>query len=110
MTVARIRDKLKLTALCENEEALSREVTGGYCGDLLSWVMSRAKAGDAWMTVMGNINSIGVAALADIACIILTESAPLDADARARAEQNGVAVYQTDKNAYETAAALSRLI
>lgn len=83
MTVGDIKEKLGLKALCENEDSLSREVTGGYCGDLLSWVMSRAKAGDAWMTVMGNVNSIGVAALADIACIILTESAPLDEDARA---------------------------
>ena len=51
-----------------------------------------------------------MAALADIACIILTESAPLDEDARVRAEQNGVAVYQTAKNAYETAVSLSGLI
>lgn len=87
MTVGDIKEKLGLKALCENEDSLSREVTGGYCGDLLSWVMSRAAAGDAWMTVMGNVNSIGVAALADIACIILTESAPLDEDARVRAEQ-----------------------
>ena len=104
MTVGDIKEKLGLKVLCENEDSLSREVTGGYCGDLLSWVMSRAKTGDAWMTVMGNVNSIGVAALADIACIILTESA------RIRAEQNGVAVYQTAKNAYETAVSLSGLI
>ena len=87
MTVGDIKERLELKALCESEESLSREVTGGYCGDLLSWVMSRAAAGDAWMTVMGNVNAIGVAALADIACIILTESAPLDEDARIRAEQ-----------------------
>lgn len=110
MTVGELKDALGLVPLCENEEALSRQVSGGYCGDLLSWVMSRAQAGDAWMTVMGNINSIGVAALADIACIILTESAPLDADAKTRAEQNGVAIFQTEKNSYETAAALSKLL
>lgn len=110
MTVAKLKEALHLTALCENDEALSREVTGGYCGDLLSWVMSRAKSGDAWMTVMGNINSIGVAALADISCIILTESAPLDSDAKLRAEQNGIAVYQTEKNTYDTAAQVYELL
>ena len=47
MTVGDIKEKLGLKALCENEDSLSREVTGGYCGDLLSWVMSRAAAGDA---------------------------------------------------------------
>ena len=36
MTVGDIKEKLGLKALCENEDSLSREVTGGYCGDLLS--------------------------------------------------------------------------
>ena len=26
-----------------------REVNGGYVGDLLSWVMGRAQAGNAWL-------------------------------------------------------------
>lgn len=110
MTVGELKDALGLKVMCENDDALSREVTGGYCGDLLSWVMSRARSGDAWMTVMGNINSIGVAALADISCIILTDSATLDDDAKMRAEQNGVAIFQTEKNSYETAKELSKLI
>ncbi len=110
MTVGELKTALGLKVLCENEESLAREVSGGYCGDLLSWVMSRARSGDAWMTVMGNINSIGVAALADISCIILTDSAALDDDARMRAQQNGVAIFQTEKNSYETAVALSKLI
>ena len=110
MTVGELKTALGLKVLCESEESLAREVSGGYCGDLLSWVMSRAQSGDAWMTVMGNINSIGVAALADISCIILTDSAALDEDARIRAEQNGVAIFQTEKNSYETAVELSKLI
>ena len=69
MTVQTLMDALKLTVLTEGD--LSAEVTGCYCGDLLSWVMSRAEAGDVWLTVMGNINSVGVAVLADIACIVL---------------------------------------
>lgn len=57
MTVGDIKEKLGLKALCENEDSLSREVTGGYCGDLLSWVMSPRKGGGRLMTVMGNVNS-----------------------------------------------------
>lgn len=45
MTVGDIKEKLELKALCESEESLSREVTGGYCGDLLSWVMSAQRRG-----------------------------------------------------------------
>ena len=51
MTVRTLTDVLGLDILVEGDP--DRQVTGGYCGDLLSWVMGRAKAGDAWMTVMG---------------------------------------------------------
>ena len=29
-----------------------REIKGAYAGDLLSWVMGRAKADDAWITII----------------------------------------------------------
>ena len=41
---------------------VEREVTGTYCCDLLSIAMSRAPEGCAWVTVMGNINTLAVAA------------------------------------------------
>ena len=81
----------------------TREARGCYCGDLLSWVMSRANADDVWLTVMGNVNSIGVAVLADVACIILTENAAFVDDAMKRASENNVIVLQTEMNTYETA-------
>lgn len=108
MNINEMRNELGLTLLCGGE--LEREITGCYCGDLLSWVMSRAREGDVWLTVMGNINSIGVAVLADVACIVLTENAALDDDALKRAEQNGVVILRTEKNTYQIAAAISRLI
>lgn len=89
---------------------LSREIGGGYCGDLLSWVMSRAQSDDCWFTVMGNVNAVAVSVLADCACIVLCENAPLDADAKLKAEQQGVTVLLSDKNAYTLAAALSKVL
>ena len=74
MTVQQLKEALSLKLLA-GEEGLSQEVSGCYIGDLLSWVMGRAKAGDAWLTVMGNISALAVASLADTACIILTENA-----------------------------------
>ena len=43
-----------------------REISGVYIGDLLSWVMGRAKAGDAWITIMSNINIVAVAQTAGL--------------------------------------------
>ena len=93
-----------------NMSSDDREVTGGYCGDLLSWVMSRAESGDAWITVMGNINAIGVAVLADTACIILSESAAFDDDAMVRAKEKDVSVFRSPLNTYRIAVEVSKLI
>ncbi len=110
MTVHKLKEALNLTYLCGEELSQNKEIDGCYCGDLLSWVMSRAEEGNVWLTVMGNVNSIGVAVLADVSCIILTENAPLDDDAKSRAEQQGVIILTTSENSYKTAAEISKLI
>lgn len=108
MTVKEFTDKLNLKVLTEGD--FERQVTGCYCGDLLSWVMSRAREGDAWLTVMGNINAVAVGVLSDCACIVLTENAPLDDAAKEKALQQGVIFLQSEKNSYNLAAEISKLI
>lgn len=108
MTVREFAELQQLNILVEDD--LTREIGGGYCGDLLSWVMSRAQSDDCWFTVMGNINAIAVSVLADCACIVLCENAPLDADAKLKAEQQGVNVLSSEQNAYTLAAVLSKVL
>ncbi len=109
MTVKEFSEKAELKFLCNENEAENRTVRGCYCGDLLSWVMSKAEEDNVWLTVMGNINSIGVAVLTDVSCIVLTENAALDENAKEKAEENGVIILTTDKNSYEIAAAFSKM-
>ena len=108
MTVAQLAEALSAEILVAGD--LDRPVNGGYCGDLLSWVMGRAQDGDAWITVMGNVNAIAVCVLADVSCMILSDSSPLDDAAKSRAETEGVNVLRCETNTYELAAALSRLL
>ena len=108
MTVQELCDALQLQVLVEGD--LDREVTGGTCGDLLSWVMGRAEADSAWITVMGNVNAIAVAVLADVACIVLSESATLDDAAKEKAETQGVTVLQSDRSTYRLAVALGKAL
>ncbi|MBQ4206875.1 MAG: hypothetical protein II621_01085 [Clostridia bacterium] len=108
MTVQTLCNSFGWTILTEGD--LSRAVTGCYCGDLLSWVMGKAQEGDCWLTVMGNVNAVAVAVLTDCACIVLTEHAALDEEAKARAEQQGVTILTTEQNAYQAAAALSKVL
>ncbi len=80
-----------------------REIKGVYIGDLLSWVMGRAKADDAWITIMSNINIVAVASLADVACIILAEGVTLDASVIETANAKGVNILSAEMPAYEAA-------
>lgn len=102
MTVENLAEKCGLEII-NGGESLKNEVTGGYCGDLLSWVMGRASAKSAWITVMGNENAVAVAVLAEVSCIILAEDAQLDESAATRAKENNVAVLKSKKGAFDIA-------
>ena len=88
----------------------SREIDGVYIGDLLSWVMGRASADNAWITIMSNINVIAVATLADTSCVILAENVELPEEIRTQAEAKDVNVLKSPLPIYETALKLSELL
>jgi hypothetical protein len=50
---------------------LSQECTGGYVSDLLSDVMANAQSGDVWVTLQVHQNIVAVAALKELAAIII---------------------------------------
>ncbi len=108
MKIKDFAEKLDLKVLTSYDS--EKEIVGCYCGDLLSWVMSKAKEGDAWLTVMGNVNAVAVAVLTECACIVLTENASLDEAAKQKAEMQGVCFLQSSKNAYELAVEISKII
>lgn len=80
-----------------------RPITSVYCADLLSWAMSKAPEDSAWCTVMGNINAVAVAALADVAVLVLCEGAALDDDAKEKAAAQGVCIARSPLPAFEAA-------
>lgn len=108
MTVREFAAHQNLQVLVEGD--LSRKIGGGYCGDLLSWVMSRAQSDDCWFTVMGNVNAVAVSVLADCACIVLCENAALDEDAKTKAREQGVNVLTSEENAYTLAVSLGKAL
>lgn len=88
-----------------------REITGGiYCCDLLSLVMGRAPAGSLWITVMGNVNSMAVASLAETACVVIAEGIPLSEEAKTGAEKGNVTVLRTKLPVFEAALAAADLL
>lgn len=108
MTVCALAKELALTPIVASEP--ERAVTGGYAGDLLSWVMGRAQSGDAWVTIMSNINVAAVAALTDVSLIVLAENVQLDEGVAEQAEKRGLNIYGSEKSTFELCAQISALI
>ena len=92
------------------EEAAENEITGGYCCDLLSYVIGRCKAGNAWITIMTNINVVAVAMLSDVACVIVPENNEIEQETIDKAEAQGIVILRTKRNAFEIAGKLNEFL
>ena len=101
MTVQQLMEACGFTAAALPQP--DREVSGVYIGDLLSWVMGRAGADEAWITIMSNRNIVAVATLADTACILLAEGVSPDEGVAELAAQKGVNILQSPESAYQIA-------
>lgn len=108
MTVEQLAKTADFKAICLPDG--SREILGGYAGDLLSWVMGRANEGDAWVTIMSNVNIVAVCTLADPACIVLAEGVSPDPDTVKRAEEQGVNIIATDLDTFGACVRIASLI
>ena len=93
MTVKQLQELLNLKCISEGSE--DRELEGGFCGDLLSWVMGYGEYGQAWFTIMGNINAVAVAALHDVGCMVICQNSQINEDALAKAKEEGIWVFST---------------
>ena len=107
MTIAEVAKQLNLKCYVPGET--DQEVTGGYAGDLLSWVIGRAGAGAAWMTIMSNANVAAVALLADVSMIILTENVIPDDDLLEKAKTQELGLYSSNLGTYELSWRLHQL-
>lgn len=108
MTVEALVQKLGLKIFHSGEMEL--DITGCYCGDLLSWVMGRAQAGEVWCTIMSNQNVAAVAVLSDVACVLLTEGVSPDEELMKKADIQDITILGTDKSTYQIAGAIAGLL
>lgn len=87
---------------------LERKLTKPFCCDLLSIAMGKAPAGGVWVTVMGNINTLAVASLTDIGCIVLAEGATLDEPAKGKAKTEEITIFSTSQPIFEASFAVGQ--
>lgn len=81
------------------------QVKGVYCCDLLSWVMSHASKGSAWITVHTHVNIVAVAVLAELSCIVIPEGIEVEEATVRKAAEEDIAILSTRLTAYEVCCA-----
>ena len=100
MKVSDLTGLIEARMLTENIEE-DKEILCGYVCDLLSWVMAHGEEGMAWVTVQTHLNVIAVAALADMACVILPEGITMEQEVLSKANAEGMCVLTSPLTAYE---------
>jgi hypothetical protein len=100
MNLQRVIEQLNLTVLTEPRDFAGIQPAGGYSSDLLSCVMAGAKKGQLWITLQAHLNIVAVAALNEVAAVIVTENAMPDAASIARANEQGVILLSTPQTTF----------
>ena len=104
MLLREIVEKMSLEVVC-GEPFLDKKVTGGYIGDLLSFVMSHAAEGQVWITIQGHINSVAVASLLGLSAIVLAEGATADVEMIEKAKEEEIPILATNLSSFAFALA-----
>ncbi|EPR09189.1 DRTGG domain-containing protein [Ruminiclostridium papyrosolvens] len=99
MTLENLLKKIDGKVLTDNLKEIT--IDNIYICDLLSWVMSHAKKGDAWITVLTNVNVPAVALLTEVACVIIPEDISVEEMTLRKAKGNGIIMISTRYNAFD---------
>jgi predicted transcriptional regulator len=100
MTVLDIAKKMDMKVLT-GETGLDRKISGVYICDLLSWVISRAKENDLWITVLTNLNIVAAAVLSEVSCIVVPEGISVEEATIRKAIIEGIPVLSSKLSAYD---------
>ena len=101
MNLQELMDTLELNLLTNKKDFSSIEVSAGYTSDLLSCVMAGAPHGGVWVTLQAHSNIVAVAALLDLAAIIITEDAQPEPATIAKANEEGLTLLASPVKSFE---------
>lgn len=95
MTLAEIIKALDLKVLTEQKDFSQTIVSEGYTSDLLSCVMAGAPHHGLWITLQSHNNIVAVAALLEIAAVVITEDSLPDETTVQKANEEGIILLST---------------
>ncbi len=106
-----VKDLLKLNhiRMINTEGNMNNEICGMFACDLLSHVMGHAKESNILITVLNNINVLGVASLLDLSCVIFTHNTDVNDDIIKKANELEIPLFVTSKSTSDTVVDLTQL-
>ena len=108
MTIREIAAALE--AKIVQDQFRDAKLTGAYTSDLLSDVMAHAKDGGALITIQAHKNTVAVASLVNISCVIICNNRPIPEDMLEAAKDEGIAVLLIKDNQFAVSGKLWELL
>ena len=81
--------------LLSNDSGLDFDVKSLFASDLLSHVMGNAAEGCALITVLNNINVLGVASLLDMSCVVFSHGVKVNDEIIKKSNELGIPLLRT---------------
>lgn len=91
----------RFRVLSKGVDLHSVTVSGLYVGDLLSFVMAKAKPGQIWLTIQAHPNVIAVASLINLSAVIVVEGVDIPQETIDMANERGVILISSVLDAVE---------
>jgi hypothetical protein len=109
MTLQAVIDALNLKPETRPRDFSQIVPMHGYASDLLSCVMAGAQRNGLWVTLQAHANVVAIAALLELAAVIITEGSQPEPDTLGKADEAGVTLLTTPLSTYEVVGRLWEL-
>lgn len=81
--------------LLSNGAGINNDISNFFASDLLSHVMGHASEGSTLITVLNNINVLGVASLLDMSCVIFSHGVKVNEEIVKKANELSIPIVRT---------------
>ena len=95
--------------LISDKSGIENEVNGMFSSDLLSHVMGFASESNILITVLNNINVLGVASLLDLSCVIFSHNIQVNEAIITKTNELNIPLIRTKLSTSETVIVLNKL-
>lgn len=109
MKLGELAQTLNLACLTPEVAYQDRDITAGYVSDLLSDVLAHGPSGGVLVTVQVHLNVVAVALHAEMTAVVFALDRRPDEQVRAKAIEEGVALYVSPSPAFDIVGRLYEL-